>query len=97
MIGCEECLLGARKGLSVRLVLIDGICDSEAEDHLSLLMLCYHLTCQKAEEFERVSFIFHNKKVYEGLCRKRLPDDNDTLCLILQRSNLARLYFTIVY
>ncbi len=94
---CEECLLGARKGFSVRLVLIDGICDSEGEDHLSLLMLCYHLPCQKTEEFERVSFISHSKKVYVGHSQKRLPDDNDTLCLILQRTNSARLYFIIVY
>lgn len=50
-----------------------------------------------SEEFERVSFISHNKKVYEGLSQKRLPDDNDTLCLILQRTNSARLYFIIVY
>ncbi len=46
--------VGGQEGFSVRLVLIDGRCDSEAEDHLSLLMLCYHLPL--SEEFERVSF-----------------------------------------
>lgn len=47
MIGCEECLSGARKRLCVGRALIDGICDSEVKDHLSLLMLRYHLPVRK--------------------------------------------------